>query len=133
MLAPEKAPGKYSIQLLNFPASSDSAWTFHAACLPERGWLHLEARRIDSDCEDLLWWLIGAGVVFAVRGLIADSLMQAGGPNLPAVAQRGATSPPLLVKWLCLSLGRLVEDQADLIAQVSSGAPLPIHSLTRLP
>ncbi len=33
-----------------------------------------------------------------------------------------ATSPPLLVKWLCLALGRLVEDQPDLIAQVGLDA-----------
>ncbi|EIE23195.1 ARM repeat-containing protein [Coccomyxa subellipsoidea C-169] len=55
------------------------------------------------------------GLLPKLLSLLATS---AGGPNLPAVAQRGATSPPLLVKWLCLSLGRLVEDQADLIAQV---------------
>jgi hypothetical protein len=30
----------------------------------------------------------------------------------------GMSSPPLLVKWLCLCLGRLVEDQLDLIALV---------------
>ena len=50
------------------------------------------------------------------------SAAQAGVPALASGPQRGAASPPLLVKWLCLSLGRLVEDQADLIAQVSSDA-----------
>ena len=38
-----------------------------------------------------------------------------------------ATSPPLLVKWLCLALGRSVEDQPDLIAQVPAAPSLSLR------
>lgn len=45
--------------------------------------------------------------------------LQAGGVTSQA-AQGGAhkASPPLLVKWLCLCLGRLVEDQPEQLSQV---------------
>jgi hypothetical protein len=69
---------------------------------------------------ELVRILRNADLLPLLKHLTAD--MQAGGPSMSAVVQAGATSPPLLVKWLCLSLGRLVEDQADLIAQVSSDA-----------
>ncbi|CAL8465312.1 g4847 [Coccomyxa elongata] len=69
----------------------------------------------------------------AEQGLLPKLLSllatMAGVPALASGGQRGAPSPPLLVKWLCLSLGRLVEDQADLIVQVSSDALLLLSKL----
>lgn len=45
--------------------------------------------------------------------------MQAGGATTQAVqGVSQAASSPLLVKWLCLCLGRLVEDQPELLSQV---------------
>ena len=45
-------------------------------------------------------------------------LVQAGGATSQAVhGVSSSASPPLLVKWLCLCLGRLVEDQPELLSQ----------------
>ena len=51
-------------------------------------------------------------------------LLQAGGATSQAVhGVSSSSSPPLLVKWLCLCLGRLVEDQPELLSQ----ACLSVH------
>ena len=60
--------------------------------------------------------LRGAFLVFPLE-------MQAGGATTQAVqGVSHASSSPLLVKWLCLCLGRLVEDQPELLSQVKPGA-----------
>ena len=51
------------------------------------------------------------------------SLVQAGGATSQAVhGVSSSASPPLLVKWLCLCLGRLVEDQPELLSQARLSA-----------
>jgi hypothetical protein len=46
--------------------------------------------------------------------------LQAGAATSQAVqGVSHASSPPLLVKWLCLCLGRLIDDQPELLSQVS--------------
>ena len=59
------------------------------------------------------------------------SLMQAGGATTQAVqGVSHAASSPLLVKWLCLCLGRLVEDQPELLSQVwPSNVSLPLENV----
>ncbi len=51
---------------------------------------------------------------------IAPPCAQAGGVGAQAGGLHGggAASPPLLQKWAALALGRLVEDQPELIGQV---------------
>ena len=43
---------------------------------------------------------------------------------MPAGGLHAAASPPLLQKWAALALGRLVEDQIELIGQVCVGPAL---------
>ena len=51
---------------------------------------------------------------------------QAGGATSQAVhGASSSSSPPLLVKWLCLCLGRLVEDQPELLSQACPSAHEP--------
>ena len=53
-------------------------------------------------------------------------LLQAGGATSQAVhGVSSSSSPPLLVKWLCLCLGRLVEDQPELLSQARPPAHEP--------
>ena len=63
----------------------------------------------------------------------AFSMMQAGGATTQAVqGVSQASTPPLLVKWLCLCLGRLVEDQPELLSLVGTKVLYPSTSPTCL-
>ncbi|CAK0786809.1 hypothetical protein CVIRNUC_010023 [Coccomyxa viridis] len=73
-------------------------------------------------------------LVCAEHGLLQKLLSllssMAGGATSQAVHGVSSTSsPPLLVKWLCLCLGRLVEDQPELLSQMDGDALLLLSRL----